>query len=133
MNIVGPPLGKVSIIPTRYPEWNMNQAMAVFRAMPGIDINILSYFLMSETILIWAKRRAKATAGQFNLTLEICRDLPIPIPPKEEQIAIKAEIEKTYSSAEKSIAIIETNFKRAETLRQSVLKNAFSGKLIIDG
>jgi type I restriction enzyme S subunit len=108
----------------------MNQAIAVFRAMPGVDIKILSYFLMSETIQIWAKKRAKATAGQFNLTLEICRDLPIPIPPKEEQIAIKVEIEKTYSIAEKSNTFIKTNIKRAEALRQSILKKAFSGKLI---
>ncbi len=29
MNIVGPPLRKVAIIPTDYPEWNMNQALAI--------------------------------------------------------------------------------------------------------
>jgi type I restriction enzyme S subunit len=34
MNIVGPPLGKVSIVPNIYAEWNINQAIAIFRPMP---------------------------------------------------------------------------------------------------
>lgn len=32
MNIVGPPLRKIAIIPDNYPEWNMNQAIVRFRA-----------------------------------------------------------------------------------------------------
>ena len=28
MNIVGPPLGKVSVVPKEFPEWNINQAVA---------------------------------------------------------------------------------------------------------
>ena len=31
MNIVGPPLGKVAIIPSAYPEWNCNQNVTFFR------------------------------------------------------------------------------------------------------
>ena len=33
MNIVGPPLGKVAIVPDEYPEWNCNQAIAFFRPL----------------------------------------------------------------------------------------------------
>src|SRR5690349_12399479 len=33
MNIVGPPLGKVSIVSNLYPEWNINQAIAFFRPL----------------------------------------------------------------------------------------------------
>lgn len=31
MNIVGPPLGKLAIVPDDYPEWNFNQAIVLFR------------------------------------------------------------------------------------------------------
>ncbi|MCS3200440.1 hypothetical protein [Candidatus Bacteroides intestinigallinarum] len=30
MNIVGPPLNKVAIVPDTYPEWNINQAITLF-------------------------------------------------------------------------------------------------------
>ena len=31
MNIVGPPLGKFALVTSEYPEWNINQAIAIFR------------------------------------------------------------------------------------------------------
>ncbi len=33
MNIVGPPLGKIAIIPDDFQEWNINQALAIFRCI----------------------------------------------------------------------------------------------------
>jgi type I restriction enzyme S subunit len=130
MNIVGPPLGKVSIVPDIYPEWNINQAVAIFRTITGYDRGFLSMCLQNEDILVWAKRRAKATAGQFNLTLEICRDLPVPLAPIAEQRRIVAEAERRLSLISKVDMTINTNLARAERLRQSILRRAFSGKLV---
>jgi type I restriction enzyme S subunit len=130
MNIVGPPLGKVSIVPPSYPEWNVNQAIAIFRPMSNYSRNFLCLCLLSEPILSWAVQRAKATAGQFNLTLEICRDLPLPLPPFAEQEQIVAEVERRLSIIDKLEATIETDLKRAERLRQSILREAFAGRLV---
>lgn len=130
MNIVGPPLGKVSIVPDLHPEWNMNQAVAVFRPMPSYDRRFLSICLLNEDTVSWAIRRAKATAGQFNLTLEICRDLPLPIPPLAEQHRIVAEVERRLSVVEEMEKTIDANLKRAERLRQAILARAFAGKLV---
>src|SRR6266540_3102636 len=76
-----------------YPEWNMNQAVAVFRAMPGLENKYLMYVLMSPSALRWMKGRAKTTAGQTNLTLETCRDVPIPLPPLAEQRRIASTLD----------------------------------------
>ena len=75
MNIVGPPLGKVSVVPESFDEWNINQAIARFRPV-GVQPAYLSICLRTPALIAHAASRAKATAGQFNLTLEICRDLP---------------------------------------------------------
>lgn len=130
MNIVGPPLGKVSVIPATYQEWNINQAVAIFRAMPSYNRHFLALCLLNESILQWAIRRSKATAGQFNLTLEICRDLPLPLPPLAEQERIVAEVERRLSVAEEIGQVLSANLQRAERLRQSILQQAFSGKLV---
>lgn len=130
MNIVGPPLGKVSIVPETYPEWNINQAIAIFRPLLSYDRKFLAFCLLAESILSWATKRAKATAGQFNLTLEICRDLPLPLPPLAEQHSIVAEIERRLSVAQELEKVVEANLTRAERLRQSILKRAFEGKLV---
>ena len=129
MNIVGPPLGKVSIAPDTFPEWNMNQAVARFRPLEICDRKYLSIALRTESVLSWAIKRAKATAGQFNLTLEICRDLPIPLPPLKEQRRIVAEVERRLSVVGEVESAVEVGLVRAGRLRQSVLRSAFEGKL----
>lgn len=85
MNIVGPPLGKVAIVDELYPEWNINQALAVFRPMAGILNQYIYYALSTHSVLGSTLREVKGTAGQDNLSLEQCRDLVISIPSIEEQ------------------------------------------------
>ena len=130
MNIVGPPLGKVSIVPDLFSEWNINQAVAIFRPIDGFDRRYLAHLLLTEDILRWAIKRAKATAGQFNLTLEICRDLPLPLPPEMEQTRIVEEVEVKLSSTDVVSGSLSMDIRRAESLRQAILKRAFEGKLV---
>jgi len=79
MNIVGPPLGKVSIIPNSMNEANINQAIVRFRCKEQLDNKYLLHFLLYEKTIEGLSKQAKTTAGQVNLTLEICRNLEIPI------------------------------------------------------
>jgi type I restriction enzyme S subunit len=130
MNIVGPPLGKVAIVPDSYAEWNINQAIAIFRPMPSLRVQFLAICLLCEPVLRRALTRAKATAGQFNLTLEICRDLPLPLAPASEQARIVTEVERRLSIIDELQAAVGANLKRADRLRQAVLNRAFQGKLV---
>ena len=106
MNIVGPPLGQVSVVPETFPEWNINQAIAIFRAVDGVLPRFLSLNLLSPPAQRWLKARSKTTAGQTNLTLEVCRSLPIPLPPQAEQVALIAVADEAiYRVAEQAQAI----------------------------
>ena len=130
INIVGPPLGKTSVVPTSYPEWNINQAIARFRPVTGLIPQYLEAVLGSRFFLDWASARSKATAGQFNLTLEICRNAPIPLPPVSEQERITRQA-SMLSTVAQAVAHSTTGCKiRAQRLRQSILKWAFEGKLV---
>ena len=76
MNLVGPPLGKVSIVPDSYPEWNTNQAVAIYRPISRLLNSYLALVLLTEDVLGWAVQRSKATVGQHNLTLELAAIFP---------------------------------------------------------
>ncbi|BAY14649.1 restriction modification system DNA specificity subunit [Anabaenopsis circularis NIES-21] len=128
MNIVGPPLGKVSIVPDNQPEWNINQAIVVYRPIKGIYNRFLCYYLLSSECLFFATSMAKATAGQFNLTLEICRDLPLPIPPILEQEKIVAQIDNLFNAADIINQQVEKIKFKQEKLNQSILAKAFRGR-----
>ncbi len=54
----------------------------------------------------------------------------IPIPPFTEQEQIVSEIERHLSVADAAESTLDAELKRAERLRQSILKHAFSGKLV---
>lgn len=129
MNIVGPPLGKVSIVPPTYPEWNINQAIAIFRTT-AIAPKLLSKYLAHETTVRSMMRKSKATAGQFNLTLEICRETLIPLCGKREQEQIELLIDEKLSEADQLDQTLATALQQADALRQSILKKAFCGQLV---
>ena len=132
INIVGPPLGQVSIVPASLGEANINQAIARFRVVLPECQKQLALSLMTQHIIGWALKRAKTTAGQSNLTLELCRDLPIPLPPLVEQARIVAEVERRMSVIEELEATVSTSLQRATRLRQSILQRAFSPPLTED-
>ena len=129
MNIVGPPLGKVSIVPSTYPEWNINQAIAIFRGKL-VSNKFLAFYLAHEPTVRLMMRKSKATAGQFNLTLEICRETLIPFCSQEEQKEIELLIEAQISEVDQLDQNIIAALQKSEALRQSILKRAFSGRLV---
>lgn len=130
MNIVGPPLGQVVVVPDTFSEWNINQAIAIFRAVDGVLPSFICHYLLSVVAQQWLKARSKTTAGQTNLTLEICRALPFPLPPREEQHAILTLLESVLGSISGEISVIELGIKQSAAQRKNILKAAFSGQLV---
>jgi len=128
-NIVGPPLGKVSVVPDTYAEWNMNQAVVLFRPSACIESGHLCSVLLSPATQRRLQKTAKATAGQFNLAVTACRTMAIPLPPLPEQRRILAETDRRLSLIRKTRSVVEANFARAERLRQAILDCAFKGRL----
>ena len=64
------------------------------------------------------------------MTLELSRDLPLPLPPQNEQKRIVAEVERRLSMVAKAESTLTANLARAERMRQAILRRAFRGELI---
>lgn len=97
MNIVGPPLGKFSLVTDEFPEWNINQAIAIFRAKDRVLPRYLLAALMQPDVLRPFLEQAVGIR-QLNLSLEQCRNLEFPLPPIEEQKAFVKFSEQTDKS-----------------------------------
>ena len=87
----------------------------------------LEFFVRTERRSL--ERFAPATA-QKNINLQVLSELAIPLPPLAEQCRIVADVERRLSVIQQAEATVEASLKRAERLRQSILKQAFSGKLV---
>lgn len=68
--------------------------------------------------------------GQGNVGMRAVTTEAIALPPFEEQKVIIVELERSFSMADRICTQVDGDLKRAERLRQSILKKAFSGKLI---
>ena len=76
------------------------------------------------------ERHAASSAGQNNVSLSLIHGMPLPLPPLPEQRRIVAEVERRLSVIQQAEATVENSLKRADRLRQSILKQAFSGQLV---
>jgi type I restriction enzyme S subunit len=91
-----------------------------------LSTKFVAHALMTESIMTWAIRKAKTTAGQTNITLDLCRRLPIPLPPLAEQERIVAEVDRRLSLILGVQTEVDLNLKRSLVLRGAVLRRVFS-------
>ena len=130
MNIVGPPLGKMAIIPPSLPESNFNQAAVLIRPLlhKEILVKYLFYYLseMSEINSI----STKGTAGQVNISLTQSQNMRVALPPLDEQHRIVKAVDELFEQ----IDIIERSEKELEEAanktRDKLLNLAIQGHLV---
>ena len=133
MNIVGPPLGKVAVLTDQYPEWNLNQAITLFRADPSALHHLFLYHFLCEGELVReVMPDTKGSVGQVNISLSQCRDALLPIPPLDEQTEIVRRVEALFAFADKVEAQVSAAQARVNNLTQSILAKAFRGELTAD-
>ncbi|MGK9066290.1 restriction endonuclease subunit S [Stutzerimonas chloritidismutans] len=130
MNIVGPPLGKVATIPATSPEWNINQAITLFRPSENIISGWISIVLLGGENLRSIINETKGSAGQVNISLSQCRDFLFPVPCVEEQTEIVRRVEQLFAFADQLEARVKAAQARIDRLTQSILAKAFSGELV---
>ncbi len=75
------------------------------------------------------EKAAHTTAGIYKVSQRQLSEFNIPLPPLAEQRRIVAEVERRLSVVDELEAAVEANLKRAERLRQAILKRAFEGRL----
>ena len=134
MNIVGPPLGKVARVPDDHKAWNINQAIAVFRPLLAMNPEYLALCLMSPLTIDITTSRAKATAGQYNLTLEICREVAVPLPPPVEQALIVHRVSDLLDLRDQHVKSIVSARSSSEQSVDALQAKVFRGEhLLLEG
>lgn len=75
-------------------------------------------------------RRLSSGGNQLALNGDRVRAMLFPMPPLTEQQRIVAESERRLSVIDELEAAVDADLKRADRLRQAILKRAFEGKLV---
>ncbi|BBS93434.1 type-1 restriction enzyme EcoKI specificity protein [Klebsiella sp. WP7-S18-CRE-02] len=130
MNIVGPPLGKIAILTDQYPEWNLNQAITLFRVdKEKLSSKFLYYVLCEGKLVRDVMHDTKGIVGQINISLTQCREAIIPCPSLLEQHEIVRRVEQLFAYADTIEKQVNSALTRVNSLTQSILAKAFRGEL----
>ena len=99
---------------------------------PSKDLAVVEY--LNTALNAHQTRRRVADiihgVGRPRLNLREIKGLCLALPPLAEQHRIVAEAERRLSVIQQAVVVVETSLQRAERLRQSILKQAFSGELV---
>ncbi len=117
--------GQVAILDI--PACHNQNSAAIRVSETGMPPEYIYYFLESEY-----ERTRKLGSGNNQPALNKNRVqlMVFPCPPLEEQYKIAEELQLKFSITDQLEKTIDANLKRAEKLRQSILKQAFQGKLV---
>lgn len=130
MNIVGPPLNKIAIVPNNYEEWNLNQAITLFRPKEYLSNKFLYFFFCEGRSVRSVHNQTRGVVGQVNISLTQCRNFEIPIPSLEEQVEIVNRVEKLFAIADHIEANYQLLKEKTDKLPQAILNKAFKGELV---
>lgn len=88
------------------------------------------YFFIRKDFRKKAEASMTGTAGQMRVPSEFMRKVVIPIPPLDEQYEIVELLNSALKSITKLRKTLLDNIFAAKSLRQSILRRAFDGKLV---
>ena len=128
----GATTGKTSFVDNNFPHKDaaVNEHLFIVRVDPKVAFSkYVFYYLFSSKgqQQILSDFRG-ATVGGISRNFPLKVNVPIPSLTEQEQIVF--ELERHLSVADAIEATLDAELKRAERLRQSILKHAFSGKLV---
>lgn len=107
----------------------LNQRLAYLRLDKECLPKFFLYYSWTELFKNSFFASETGNVGQGNVGMKAIQTTKIPLPSLIEQQKIISEIESRFSVSEKMEETIENSLNQAEALRQSILKQAFEGKL----
>lgn len=110
-------------------EFCFQRHIALIRVHSKISANYIYYVLKSQLVYNQATKVATGIA-QLTVPLSGLRTIKIPTPPLPEQHEIVRRVDALFALADRIEARVAAARERTETMRQSILAQAFSGRLV---
>ena len=130
ITITGANVTKTAFVESDIGTSYVSQHVALARPVEGSNTKFLYWYLVSE-----AAGRKQLTAhaygaGKPGLNLENIRSVKILLPSPEEQSEIVSRLDAILSIERGVIAQINAEIARSDSLRETILRKAFSGELV---
>ena len=121
-------LGSIALIPNELGEAYINQHIAMVRFHNPAQGEFMAWYLRSE----WGQKdllKNKRGGGKLGLGLDDIRNTPVPVVNDEEATQIVQFVDSRLSVCDSIRKMVDVTLQQTEAMRQSILKQAFEGKL----
>jgi type I restriction enzyme S subunit len=130
VTIVGANTGDVCIVPRELPEHFVCQSVALIRLAEPVLSRFLWLYLAADEDGQQQWRKMIYGAGRPHLGFEHLRSTVVPIPPLAEQQELVSDVDRRLAAANRLTATLEQQLMRTAETRDSLLREAFSGRLV---
>ncbi|ROI11272.1 restriction endonuclease subunit S [Microcystis aeruginosa FACHB-524] len=124
-------VGKTAIYSGKVPAIFAGYLIRINQINSIVNAKYLTYFLNSTIAKNHGNKVKTDGVNQSNINGEKLCNYPFPYISLQEQTQIVQEIESRLSVCDQLEATLTENLDKAEALRQSILKRAFEGKLVL--
>ena len=121
-------LGSIGLVPDDIGEAYVNQHIAMIRFQNPVQGEFMAWYLRSD----YGQKdllKNKRGGGKLGLGLDDIRNSRVPVISDVEAIRIVGNIEARLSVCDSIEKTADTALQQAEAMRQSILKQAFEGRL----
>ena len=122
-------MGRVAPVTNAEAGWICGTGSIIFRLKPEYDAFFYAQILSAPNIVHYLEDNATGTTMK-NLNENIVKHIPVPKITRELQKDIVSNLEAQSSVCDSIEQTIDISLQQAEALRQSILKQAFEGRLI---
>lgn len=122
-------LGGIAVAPTTCRGFNVSREVAPIALLHCAEPSYVQYAIGSWYIEQWLEPRLRGIA-YTGINIETLKRLPIPLVSRSEQEQIVDQIEARFSVLDQLAKAVNDGLQQAETLRRSILKKAFEGRLL---
>jgi type I restriction enzyme S subunit len=121
--------GRVAIVPAQLDGANVTQDTARVAPSAAVLAAYLAGVLRAPEAQAYMRRVARGVAVK-GVNLGDLKVLPIPLPPLESQEQLMGAVQEQVDRIVRFDAVVTIALRRARLLRQSILKAAFTGRLV---
>lgn len=130
ITITGANVTKTALVERKLGEAYVNQHVALLRLTSHQLSRYVTMFLQSKSGGGKQLEEAAYGAGKPGLNLTNIAEVSVALPPAKEQIEIISRVEEALSRADAAEATLDAQARAASALKQSILKAAFTGRLV---
>ena len=121
-------MGRVAAVGENETGWICGTGSIMLRLRNEFDAKFYAKILSSPRVVHYLEENATGTTMK-NLNEEIVKHIPVPKITRQQQVKIDSMLKASVSVCDSIEKTVDAALQQAESMRQSILKKAFEGKL----